>query len=140
MTTDHTALDSLRYLNSHCNQLLDSVIDRLRLVTHRQTHRDRNEDLQSALESIQADIRAELHATPAMQRCPAGSSTTPMAGQSRLCWTSKAGTSVTTPGSRPRAPGQSATGAWRYTSNVRSRKTSASRRQAFSSSVPQPER
>jgi len=49
--------------------------------------------------------------TPAMQRCPAGSSTTRWPASPRLCWTSKAGTSVTTPASRPRAPGQSATGA-----------------------------
>jgi hypothetical protein len=66
-TPDHNALDSLRYLNSHCKQLLDWVVDRLGWSLIDGLTETETEDLQAALESIQADIRAELqvHASDA---------------------------------------------------------------------------
>jgi hypothetical protein len=62
MTTSHSPLDSLRYINSHCNGLLDYIIDRLGCSLPDGLDEEETEDLQSMLESIQADIRTELKA------------------------------------------------------------------------------
>jgi hypothetical protein len=67
MTTNYTPLDSLRYINSHCNDLLEYVLDRLSCDLP-----DRDvEDLQSMIESVQHDIRTELKAHASDATMPA---------------------------------------------------------------------
>ena len=65
--TDYSPLDSLRYINSHCGDLLDYVLDRLSCDLGAAD----TEDLQSMLESIQADIRTELKAHASDATMPA---------------------------------------------------------------------
>jgi hypothetical protein len=60
--TNYSPLDSLRYINSHCFDLLDYVIDSLGCSKPNGLDEEQTEDLQSMLESIQADIRTELKA------------------------------------------------------------------------------
>jgi hypothetical protein len=71
MTTNYSPLDSLRYINSHCFDLLDYVIDSLGCSKPNGLNEEQTEDLQAMLESVQVDIRTELKAHASDATMPA---------------------------------------------------------------------